>query len=155
MCGTRRSPNCGTGIACERFVARCTSGNMSACRRVATAHWCAMAGSDASARTRTRWSPAAAIVRHRRWIVAAWVAAAALLVPAARRLEPRLRVAAHVDGSESDEVEHALAARFATPLARVAVLVATGVPRPDGEEGRQLLRALVDSLARVRGIARS
>ena len=49
-------------------------------------------------------SLAAGIVRHRRWIAAAWVIVALLLLPRAREAATRLAVAARVTGSESDAV---------------------------------------------------
>jgi RND superfamily putative drug exporter len=86
-------------------------------------------------------------VVHQRGIVGlAWLAAAALLLPLARRVEDRLEVQARIVGSESAEVERLLAERFESPFAHSAVLVLAGVPGPGSAEGRALLSAVVNVL---------
>jgi RND superfamily putative drug exporter len=93
------------------------------------------------------------VIRRRGWILAAWLAAAALLLPPARRVEERLDVNARVEGSESAEVERLLATRLASPFAQYAVLVATGVPRADTPAGAGVLRRLVAALDSTPGVA--
>ena len=61
-------------------------------------------------------SLAAGVVRRRRWIAAAWVIVALLLLPHAREAATRLAVAARVTGSESDAVARLLAERFDSPF---------------------------------------
>lgn len=83
------------------------------------------------------WSSLAPrVVRHRGGVLALWLAAGALLLPASRRVEQSLDVAARVRGSESAAVEDALRARFASPLATWAVLVVTGAPMSQWAVGR-------------------
>lgn len=95
------------------------------------------------------------VVRRRRALAAAWAAAALALLPLARDVESRLGVAARVDGSESAAVERALAGRFASPFARYAVLVVTGVPSPATAEGAAVLRSVADAVARAPGVTRT
>lgn len=90
-------------------------------------------------------------VRHRGLVLAAWLAAAIVLLPASRRVAQTLDVTSRVAGSESAAVDDALRTRFASPLATWAVLVVTGAPGDDS----LLLRGIVDSLARIPGITRT
>src|SRR5438093_8503488 len=95
---------------------------------------------------------AAAVVRRRGWIAVAWVAAGAVLLPAAGRVERTLDVAARIGGSESAAVEQELVRRFASPFAKFAVLVATGVPGPGTPDGRAALEQVVAGLRAVPGL---
>jgi RND superfamily putative drug exporter len=97
-------------------------------------------------------SLARAIIRRRRWVLAAWLIVFAALVPLAGRLEQELEVAAQVGGSEAAGVERTLATRFASPFARHAVLVASGVPAPGTPAGNEVLRAVVTAVERVPGV---
>jgi RND superfamily putative drug exporter len=92
------------------------------------------------------------IVRRRRTIIAAWLIACVALLPAARKIESVLAVAARVDGSESALVDDVLARRFHSPFAHSVVLVATGTPSPTNEAGESALRSLVDTLRSTPGI---
>ena len=91
-------------------------------------------------------------VRHRRWMVAAWVVALAVLGPAAARVEQVLDVSARVENSESSAVEEMLRTRFASPFARYAVLVLTGIPKPGSDSGAVLLQNVVDDVRAVPGV---
>jgi len=95
---------------------------------------------------------AAAVVRRRGWIAVAWIAAGAVLLPAAGRVERTLDVAARIGGSESAAVEQELVRRFASPFAKFAVLVATGVPGPGTPDGRAALEQVVAGLGTVPGL---
>src|SRR5206468_5301674 len=95
---------------------------------------------------------AAAVVRRRGWIAVAWIAAGAVLLPAAGRVERTLDVAARIGGSESAMVEQELVRRFASPFAKFAVLVATGVPGPGTPDGRAALEQVVAGLGTVPGL---
>src|SRR5690348_16632751 len=97
---------------------------------------------------------AAGIVRRRAIVVLGWIVVCALVLPNARHLESVLRVAAKVEGSESATVDEQLARRFDSPFARSVVLVTTGLPSPTEPVGRDVLRALIDSLQSVRGVTR-
>jgi putative drug exporter of the RND superfamily len=100
-------------------------------------------------------SLATAVVRHRRWVAAAWVLVALLLLPHAREAAARLEVAVRVKGSESDAVAKLLADRFDSPFARSAVLVVTRLPSPATPAGRAALRSLADAVAGVPGVTRT
>ena len=100
-------------------------------------------------------SLATAVVRRRRWVVAAWTVVALLLLPHAREAKARLEVAARVQGSESDAVARLLADRFDSPFARSAVLVVTGLPAPTTPAGRDALRSLAAAVTRVPGVTRT
>ena len=106
-------------------------------------------------RTRVDASLAAGVVRRRRWIAAAWVIVALLLLPHAREAATRLAVAARVTGSESDAVARLLAERFDSPFARSAVLVVTDLPSPTTRAGRDAIRSLTSAVARVPGVTRT
>jgi RND superfamily putative drug exporter len=95
-----------------------------------------------------------AIVRRRGVVALAWFVACLALLPAARRIESHLRVAARVDGSESAAVDEQLARRFHSPFAHSVVLVASGIPSPLDARGAEILRALADSLRPVPGVTR-
>lgn len=95
------------------------------------------------------------VVRRRGWLWAMWAAAALVLLPHAREAKSRLEVAARVRGSESEAVANLLADRFDSPFSRTAVLVATGIPRPDTPGGRVALRRLVDAAGRAPGVRRT
>ena len=95
------------------------------------------------------------VVRFRAIVLATWLAAAALLLPASRRVEQSLDVAARVRGSESAAVEDALRTRFASPFGTWALLVVTGTPSLTTADGQQLLRVIRDSLTRLPGVTRT
>lgn len=97
---------------------------------------------------------AGAIVRRRGIVALVWSVACLTLLPTARRIESRLRVAARVDGSESAAVDEQLAQRFHSPFAHSVVLVASGIPSPLEPRGAETLRGLVDSLRAVPGVTR-
>ena len=71
---------------------------------------------------------ARAIVRGRAWIAAFWAVAFVALAPVARHVDTALDVAGNRTGaSAASEVERRLATDFASPFARYALLVITGV----------------------------
>ena len=94
------------------------------------------------------------IVRRRGIVAFIWLVACLTILPGARRIESRLRVAARVDGSESATVEEQLSERFQSPFAHSVVLVATGIPSPVDASGVETLRALVDSVRAAPGVTR-
>ena len=96
----------------------------------------------------------ATVVRRRGIVAIAWIVACLTTLPAARRIESRLRVAARVDNSESAAVDEQLAERFQSPFAHSVVLVATGIPSPTEPRGAAILRALVDSVRVAPGVTR-
>ena len=92
------------------------------------------------------------IVRRRGLVAAAWLLIASLLLPHAGELGKRLDVSARVRGSESDTVATLLATRFASPYARSAVLVVTGVPSPRTDDGHAAVSALDSAITKVPGV---
>ena len=99
-------------------------------------------------------SLSATIVRRRGIVAMAWIVACLAILPAARRIESRLRIAARVDGSESATVDEQLAGRFQSPFAHSVLLVMTGVPSPTEPRGAAILRAVVDSVRVAPGVTR-
>ena len=97
---------------------------------------------------------ATVIVRRRKRVAALWVVACLLLLPAARRIEAVLGVAAHVSGSESAAVDEQLVRRFHSPFAHPLVLVVSGVPSPSTPAGDTTLQLLADSVRQMPGVAR-
>jgi putative drug exporter of the RND superfamily len=98
---------------------------------------------------------AEAVIRYRAAIAIAWVLVAAGLLGPALRVHERLEVSSRPLGSESAEVDRILAERFASPFARTAVLVVTGVPGPSRPEGLAALREIVDALQADPGVTRT
>ena len=92
------------------------------------------------------------LVRRHTLILAAWLVAAAILVPLAGRLEGGLAVTAAGASDGSAGVTKLLRERFDSPFAQTALLVATGLPDPRADGG-PILRQIVDALAAVPGIA--
>jgi RND superfamily putative drug exporter len=96
----------------------------------------------------------ATIVRYRWFILAGWLLAAALLLPASCQVGQYLDVTARVPGSESAAVDDALRLRFASPFGTWAALVVTGLPSPTEARGREILRLIADSMAHAAGVRR-
>ena len=90
---------------------------------------------------------ALALIRHRRWVVAGWLAVAMALAPAASNVKEKLSVSAKVPGSESARVEETIATRFSSGFSRYAILVIDGAPSPRAAEGRKLLQNVRDLLS--------
>ena len=98
----------------------------------------------------------AAIIKSRRWIAALWAVVVLALVPAGRRLDSALDVAGNRSGSsQAATVERRLGTDFASPYARYAILVMTGVPSPDGPAGRAVLRAVASGVGKTPGVVRT
>ena len=95
---------------------------------------------------------AARVIRHRWSVVVAWLLAAAVLLPSALHVEDGLEVSTRPLGSESAEVDQALAERFHSPFARNAILVVSGVPGPSHPEGLAALREIVEALKAQPGV---
>ena len=111
-----------------------------------------------SAPVRGLWTRnlARAIVRGRLWIALAWVIAAVVLAPFARLAGDALDVAGNRTGeSAAAEVERRMASDFASPFARYALLVITGIPSPDSADGRAVLREIKATIDSMPGVARS
>src|SRR5436190_24116635 len=87
---------------------------------------------------------AAAVVRHRRWIIAGWTVVAVALAPLARGVQDHLETNVRIPRSESARVDELLSSAFATRFARFAVLVVRGLPPATTDSGRVMLRRLLD-----------
>ncbi|HKA60722.1 MAG TPA: MMPL family transporter, partial [Gemmatimonadales bacterium] len=93
------------------------------------------------------------VVRRRGWIGLAWLVAAVVCVPRARRLPDVLQTSARVEGSESAVVEQLLRGPLASAYSRYAVLVVQGVPTPQTSAGAAALHRIVEPLASARPVA--
>jgi RND superfamily putative drug exporter len=99
---------------------------------------------------------ARAIVRGRLWIALAWAVAAVVLAPFAWRAGDALDVAGNRTGeSAAAEVERRLGSDFASPFARYALLVITGIPSADSADGRAVLREIKATIDSMPDVARS
>lgn len=97
-----------------------------------------------------------AIVARRSWIAMGWLTLAGALLPWATNSETRLAAAgSRVANSQSQTVQEMLASRFASPYATSAVLVVDGIPTPDHDEGRSMLRDIVAAVSRAPGVSRT
>lgn len=103
----------------------------------------------------TRPGTAELVVRHRRWIIAAWLVIAVLIVPHAIGAEKRLDVSAGVPGSESARVGSLLATHFQSAFPTYAVLVITGGADPSTPAGRVLLSRVRDRISAIPFVART
>ena len=102
------------------------------------------------------WSTIARTIVHRRaFVLLAWLAGGALLLPASCHVTESLDVAARVRGSESADVEDAVRTQFTSPLGTWAALVVTGGRSPAEHEGREVLQAILDALTHVPGVTRT
>ncbi len=95
----------------------------------------------------------AAIVRYRWPIVGAWVVVAAVLLPAARRIEDRLEVAARMPSRQAQAVRDELEVRFRSPFTDRVLLVAEGLPGPHAPGGRRVLEQIVGAIRNLPGVA--
>jgi RND superfamily putative drug exporter len=95
------------------------------------------------------------VVRHRWWIIGAWLAVGLLVIPSATRVEERLEVAASVPGSESARVQALLTSRFPAAFPTYAVVVLTGAPSPATREGQAILLELRDRLSKLDVVPRT
>jgi putative drug exporter of the RND superfamily len=97
-----------------------------------------------------------AIVRWRAWIAAFWVIAFLALAPVARHVKTALDVAGNRTGeSAASEVERRLAIDFASPFARYALLVITGIPSVDSGDGRVALQEIASTVGHAPGVSRT
>lgn len=112
-----------------------------------------------SLRTTSRTHQAGAagrwIVAKRGWIAAVWAVIIAFVAPPALHVSERLTGGARIPGSESADVQIALGERFASPFGHYVVLVATGVPSPTTDMGRDALVAITKGLTGTPGLTRT
>jgi putative drug exporter of the RND superfamily len=102
-------------------------------------------------RTVERWPPL--VIRHRWLVLAVWAAVAAVFVPAARRVEQKLEVAARMPSGQGEEVRMDLERRFRSPFTYRVLLVAEHLPVLGEPGGRAVLEKIVGAVGRVHGVA--
>jgi len=90
---------------------------------------------------------------RRFWFAVLGCAVVLALAPQSFRVQSRLETAAHIEGSEAEQVDQELAEQFRSPFVHRAVLVIQGLPPSDSEEGRQALTKIVDALRKVPGVS--
>ena len=94
------------------------------------------------------------LVHVRRFWMAALVLVAVLaLLPFSFHAERHLETATRVYGSEAEIVEQELDARFHSPFVNEVVLVVSGLPSADSEEGGQALATIVAQLRQEPGVS--
>ncbi len=86
-------------------------------------------------------------------VVALWLVIAIAFGPFARRVQHDFEAAPKVRDSEAAAVDSIIAARFASPFAQYAMLVAAGVPSPNGAEGQAALARIVSSIDTIAGVS--
>ena len=95
------------------------------------------------------------IVRKRTVIAVVWAVIIAAVAPFSLKVSERLTGGARIPGSESADVQIALGERFASPFGHYVVLVATGVPSPTTEMGRDALTSITKGLIGTPGLTRT
>ena len=95
------------------------------------------------------------VVERRWWVIAGWLALAALVIPSASRVEQRLDVAASVPGSESARVQALIATRFPAAFPSYAIVVVTGGVSPVSAPGRAILVKLRETLSKLPAVSRT
>jgi RND superfamily putative drug exporter len=87
------------------------------------------------------------------WVVGAVLAAVVALLPFSFHAERYLETATRVEGSEAETVRQELGTRFRSPFVDRVVLVITGLPPADSEEGEQALATIVEGLRDEPGVS--
>jgi RND superfamily putative drug exporter len=87
-----------------------------------------------------------------RLIVTAWILVALAAIPFAAKVNEALDPAARLQGSESARVETALEQQFKSPFAKIALLRIAAAPSPRTPEGEALLKQVIESIRRTRGV---
>jgi RND superfamily putative drug exporter len=94
------------------------------------------------------------LMRVRRfWVAGVVLAAVVVLLPFSFHAERHLETAAHVEGGEAEMVQQELVSRFHSPFVDRVVLVITGLPPADSEEGQQALSTIVAGLKDEPGVS--
>src|SRR6202522_810821 len=90
---------------------------------------------------------------RRFWVSGIVLAATIALLPFSFHAERRLETATHVEGSQAEIVQEELASRFRSPFVDRVVLVITGLPPADSEQGEQALATIVAALRDQPGVS--
>jgi RND superfamily putative drug exporter len=87
------------------------------------------------------------------WIAAVVLAAVVAILPFAFHAESHLETATRVEGSQAETVRQDLATRFRSPFVDRVILVITGLPPADSDEGKQALETMVEQLRDETGVS--
>jgi putative drug exporter of the RND superfamily len=87
------------------------------------------------------------------WIAALVLAAVLAILPFAFHAESHLETATRVEGSQAETVQQELATRFHSPFVDRVVLVITGLPPADSDQGEQALEIMVEQLRAEPGVS--
>jgi RND superfamily putative drug exporter len=90
---------------------------------------------------------------HRFWLAGVVLVAVVALLPFSFHAERHLETAAHVEGGEAEMVQQELVTRFHSPFVDRVVLVVTGLPPADSQEGQQALSTIVAGLKDEPGVS--
>src|SRR5580692_5898423 len=90
---------------------------------------------------------------RRFWVAGVILAAVVALLPFSFHAERHLETATRVEGSQAETVREELSSRFRSPFVDRVVLVITGVPAADSDEGQQALGVLVSGLKEEPGVS--
>jgi RND superfamily putative drug exporter len=77
------------------------------------------------------------------WIAALVLVAVVAILPFAFHAESHLETATRVEGSQAETVQRELANRFHSPFVDRVVLVITGLPPADSDQGELALETIV------------
>ncbi len=87
------------------------------------------------------------------WIAGVVLAAVVAILPFAFHAESHLETATRVEGSQAETVRQDLATRFRSPFVDRVILVITGLPPADSDEGKQALETMVEQLRDETGVS--
>jgi len=87
------------------------------------------------------------------WIAAVVLAAVVAILPFAFHAESHLETATRVEGSQAETVRQDLATRFRSPFVDRVILVITGLPSADSDQGKQALETMVEQLRDEPGVS--
>ena len=87
------------------------------------------------------------------WIAALVLAAVIAILPFAFHAESHLETATRVEGSQAETVRQDLTTRFRSPFVDRVVLVVTGLPPADSDQGKQALETIVEQLRDEPGVS--
>jgi RND superfamily putative drug exporter len=90
---------------------------------------------------------------RRLWVAGLIFAAVIALLPFSFHAERHLETATRVEGSQAETVREELSSRFHSPFVDRVVLVTSGLPAADSEEGQQALGVLVSGLKEEPGVS--
>src|ERR1700677_1696529 len=90
---------------------------------------------------------------RRFWTAGVVLAAVLALLPFSFHAERHLETATRVYGSEAEVVQQELDSRFHSPFVNEVVLVVTGLPPADSEQGGQVLATIVARLKQEPGVS--